>query len=87
MTDKFIDAYAHYMEWPERGRDAVARRICEDGFYSPENGRDLLILAQGWFWGSSGDYVAASCEVAVIKLALDTMYAVVAKENNWEQEP
>lgn len=85
LPTEFLNAYAEYLEWPDRGRLAVSRRLCEEYYYSP-NHDAFLRIALGWFWGRTNNHVTATGAVATLKYKLDEMYAIVAEENNWGKE-
>ena len=89
MIEAFLNEYAKYLEWPERGFDAVARKLCEEYHYSPNNatGDGFLKIAMGWMWGKSIEempHIQATCESTLLKLKLDKMYTIVAQENDWD---
>jgi len=87
----FLTAYAEYLDWPERGFDAIARKICEEYKYSPQHGREFLLIAFGWMWGKNQGnkefpFIQANCECGLLKLKLDEVWTQVAKENDWPLE-
>jgi len=85
----FLEAYAEYLDWPERGWEALSRKLCEEYKYSPKNGREFLMIAFGWMWGHSKEempFIQANCLCGLLKLKLDEVYAVVAKENDWPDD-
>jgi hypothetical protein len=89
----FLNAYADYQGWDERGFETVARKLCENYRYAPESkgdnlGREFLMIAFGWLWGSKQDdkmpYIEANALCGVLQILMDEMYATVAAENQWD---
>jgi hypothetical protein len=82
----FLDAYAEYQGWSERGWESLSRKLCEEYKYSPKHGREFLMIAFGWTWGHSPydmAYVKANCLCGLLQLKLDEVWGQVAKENHW----
>ena len=93
LLEEFLNAYADYYGWSERGFEAVARKLCENYGYSPENGREFLLMAMGWIWGllhaKGGEkypYINATVASGLLRFKLNKVYKVVAKENGWDDE-
>ena len=87
---EFLEAYADdYWGWDAHGFDAIARRVCENYVYSPQHGRDFILIATGWLWakikGDSMPFVAASCLAGDLEKGLNEVYKVVAAEHKWEE--
>jgi len=87
-VDAFLLAYAHdKLGWSETDTDVIARRLCEEYFYSPKKflipHREFLFIFYGWMWGKTGDEVKANCACASLESKMEEIYVIVAKENNW----
>jgi hypothetical protein len=85
----FLKSYVDYIGWPNPPKDfdAILRRICEEQTYSPEGGREFLLIAFGWMWGHSKirhPYIEGSVQTGWLKFELDKVYEVVAKEQGWD---
>lgn len=79
----FLNAYADHLEWKEKDSEKLLRKLCEEYKYHPQHGREFLMIALGWMWGKSQDYIAANAQCGMLQFRLNEVYAVVAKENNW----
>lgn len=82
--EDFLKAYAEYLEWEDTDPVVIMRKLCEEYFYTPVTGREFLMMALGWMWGKSNDYVAANCYCGLLKIKIDEVYVVIAKENDWD---
>jgi hypothetical protein len=83
LITAFLNSYSEYSGWTEQGFDAVSRKLCEEYVYGPNKSYQFGLLAFGWMWGKTGDYVEANCVWGLLKLKLDEVYKIVAQENNW----
>lgn len=80
---EFLDNYAESMDWPITGWGAISRKLCEEYRYSPRNNHDFTFTAYGYFWAVYNDPFKANALVALLKIELDKVYEVIAKENKW----
>ena len=80
--DEFLVAYAEFVGWTETDPQKIKQKLCEEQVYSPDHGREFLMIAFGWQWRAT-DYTSANCEVGVLTLELNEIYKEVAKKNNW----
>ena len=80
-VDAFLLEYAKSLEWQETNIDVITRRLCEEYFYPSDN---FLMIFYGWLWGKLDDDIKANCGSSRMKLKMDEMYKIVAKENHWE---
>lgn len=85
LIAEFLNAYAAHRKWAERDSEKLLRKLCEGYIYSPRtvHGREFLMIALGWMWGKSQDYIAANAQCVMLEFRLNEVYSVVAKENDW----
>jgi hypothetical protein len=88
--EQFLLAYARSLEWKETDIPTIMRRLCEEYVYKPASaddpraGRDFLMIAFGWLWGKTGDYIAANGECGLLMLKMNDAYKPVAEKYGWE---
>ncbi len=88
LIDEFLQTYTEQYGWVEKDTPGIMRRLCEEYGYSPRHGRSFLLIAYGWIWGRTADQIKANAVAGLLKMRLDEVYAVVAKENDWtDSEP
>jgi hypothetical protein len=91
LIEAFLSSYVEYIGWnelpdPPQGADAIMRRICEEQKYSPDYGREFILIAFGWMWGRSKEnmpFIESNVFSGFLKYKLDEVYTVVAKEQGW----
>lgn len=79
----FLKLKAKDLEWRNRLSKTIAKRLCEEGFYTANVNDPLISVACGWFWAKENCVVSAGVYSHMLKMYLDETYRQVAKENNW----
>lgn len=84
---KFLKAYSDYLGWGTKLTwKQICWKLCEEQLYSPEHGREFLLIAFGWIWGKQRGtmpYISANCLCSLLKATLDEIYKEVAIQYNW----